>query len=299
MNKKSIIILAVSVLAIAFTANTIATVVSAQRGDIDSTNNPIANLLLQRFSPNPNLLVEDHVKISCEPEFSVKVFTASVLKNANFKVTDESGSVVFGTAFVQTINPLWHKVWFRGLSPFPLPNKILVTMVATANNREEVRHTLIVEPDCDRPAGDTTNIVNNITVIHPLGKILVNPEPLDPERIRIPLPPLVMVVPKDMLEGPLNVQVRTPGGIVVGQGHLDTIDTEIVSMELTGGGVIIPVLPNPPGGQWSVDSFFDVFFEIQIGDNPPITHPVRIINAIPLEQALFSGHDFNSVSDGQ
>lgn len=291
MNKKSIIILAISVLVIAFTANTIATVVSAQQGRIEATNNPIANLLLQRFSPNPNLLVEDHVKISCEPEFSVKVFTASVLKNADFKVTDESGNTVFGTAFVQTINPLWHKVWFRNLSPFPLPGKILVTMVATANNREEVRHTLIVEPDCDRPSGGTTNIVNNITVIHPLGKILVNPEP-DPERVRIPLGPLVMVVPKNMLGQPLNVQVRTPEGTVVGQGHLDTIDTEMVSMELTGGGVIIPLPIDPPGGQWSVDSFFDVSFDIQVGGNPPTTHPVRLINAIPLEQGLLLGHDF-------
>lgn len=290
MNKKSIIILAVSVLAISFTANTIATVVSAQQGRIDSTNNPIANLLLQRFSPNPNLLVEDHVKISCEPEFSVKVFTAGVLKNANFKVTDESGSVVFGTAFVQTINPLWHKVWFRGLFPFPLPDKILVTMVATANNREEVRHTLIVEPDCDESSGgNTTNIVNNIVVINPLGKILVNPEPPNPERIRIPLPPLVMVVPKNMLGQPLNVRVRTPEGTVVGQGHLDTIETEMVSLDLSGGGIIILPPPNPPGGQWSVDSFFDVFFEIQVGGNPPMTHPVRLINAIPLEQGLLSG----------
>lgn len=291
MNKKSIIILAVSVLVIAFTANTIATVVSAQQGRIEATNNPIANLLLQRFSPNPNLLVEDHVKISCEPEFSVKVFTASVLKNANFKVTDESGNIVFGTAFVQTINPLWHKVWFRNLSPFPLPGKILVTMTAFTSDGREVEHTLIVEPDCDRPAGYTTNIVNNITVIHPLGKILVNPEP-DPERVRIPLGPLIMVVPKNMLRQPLNVRIRTPEGVVVGQGHLDTIDTEMVSMELTGGGITIPLPPVPPGGQPLVNSFFDVFFDIEIGGNPPQTHPVRLINALPLEQGLLLGHDF-------
>ena len=276
-------VFALLALGVFIVADTAVTMAQVRRGQVEGTQNPLAHVLLRFFNQEPNLLVEDHVKISCEPEFSVKVFTVGGLKNAEFKVTDETGAIVFGTALEPSIRPLWHKVWFRNLSPFPLPEKILVTMVATADDGKEVTHTLIVEPDCK----ESRILVKNATVIFPVGKILVNPDPPDdPTRIRIPLPPLVMTIPQHMMGKPVNVQVKIPDGTTVGQGNLDTIDTEMLSMELSGGGVVIPVPPAPPSGPPLTNSFFDVFYEIQIGDLPPLIHPVRLIDATPLEQGL-------------
>ena len=76
--------------------------------------------------------------------------------------------------------------------------------------------------------------------------------------------------------------------------HLDVIDTEIVSMSLTGGGFTLSAGVNAPGINPSVpatrgavaeqpgdntmaDSFFDVFFEIQLPSGPP-----NLYNQLPL-----------------
>lgn len=64
-------------------------------------------------------------------------------------------------------------------------------------------------------------------------------------------------------------------------GHLDVIDTEIVSMSLTGGGVTLTAggglgqggvlrqslgaIAEQPGDPETADSFFDVFFEVDLG----------------------------------
>ena len=77
--------------------------------------------------------------------------------------------------------------------------------------------------------------------------------------------------------GPLDDSVNFPGLRPV-DGHLDVIDTEIVSLTLTGAGVTLRAgagfiasgLPSlgafaeQPGDPTIADSFFDIFFEIDI-----------------------------------
>ena len=81
-----------------------------------------------------------------------------------------------------------------------------------------------------------------------------------------------------MLTGPVTTVVFGKTGTTTG-----TFDTEIVAMSLTGniGGMNVeiresPSLPSPGqtsitdlgGGQWQIDSFFDVFTEISIDGGP-------------------------------
>jgi hypothetical protein len=84
----------------------------------------------------------------------------------------------------------------------------------------------------------------------------------------------------DRAAAPSDDSANFPGTRPV-DGHLDVIDTEIVSMELTGGGVTLRAgfyNPNYTGGQHTrgavaeqygdpalADSFFDVYFEIDPG----------------------------------
>jgi len=87
------------------------------------------------------------------------------------------------------------------------------------------------------------------------------------------------------LTGPVTTVVRGKGGATTGSW-----DTEILSMSLSGdvGGVSIqiresPSLPSPGqtsvtdlgGGQWQIDSFFDVFVELSVNSGPfqPQTNP--------------------------
>lgn len=80
--------------------------------------------------------------------------------------------------------------------------------------------------------------------------------------------------------GPADDATSFPGTRPI-DGHLDVVDTEIVGMSLTGGGVTLragtmsgsvqPLQPTlgavaeQPGDPSSADSFFDVFFEVDLG----------------------------------
>ncbi len=77
------------------------------------------------------------------------------------------------------------------------------------------------------------------------------------------------------------------------EGHLDVIDTEIVAMSLTGGGMTLRAgtgegLGTPslgavaewPADPFLADSFFDVFFEIDV--NLPVIGLVTLHNQDPL-----------------
>ena len=92
------------------------------------------------------------------------------------------------------------------------------------------------------------------------------------------------LLPDDLLivnrSSPLDDSMNFPGLRSI-DGHLDVIDTEIVSMPLTGGGVTLTVggglgqggvlrqslgaIAEQPGDPETADSFFDVFFEVDLG----------------------------------
>lgn len=250
----------------------IATQALAQIKTLEKIENPIARTLLARFFPNPNLLIEDHVEISCEPEFSVKAFTASALVNATFTVKDAAtGVLLFGPKVVPKIDPLWQKVWLGPLSS--IPPKIHVMMAAESPDGQQVNHTLIVEPDCKRAGGIVTK---RVTILWPKGKLLINPFPgLTPPRPRFPPPPtyppalppetprfdipLTVAVPREAIGHNLIAVVvwRNPETGV--RQYLDAqklmdIQTEIVAFNLAS---VAPV---------ASASFFDIFVELGIGE---------------------------------
>jgi hypothetical protein len=91
--------------------------------------------------------------------------------------------------------------------------------------------------------------------------------------------------------GPLDDSIHYPGTRPT-DAHLDVIDTEIVTMQLTGGGVTLkagaglgsqPLAPTlgaiaeQVGNPVTADSFFDVFFEVSGG-----AIPQPLYNQVPL-----------------
>lgn len=238
--------------------------------------NPIARTLLAKFFPNPNLLVEDQVEISCEPEFSVKAFTASQLVKANFTVKDaKTGAVLYGPKLVDKINPLWQKVWLGPLSS--IPPKIHVVMDAQTPDGQLVSHKLIVEPDCKRPG---SIITKQVRILWPKGKILINPfPPLRPVPPGFPPPPPTIppqeppITPIDTPHFDIPITVAVPREAIgqnliavvvwknpetgvrqyLGASELVDIPIEIVPLTLHS---VSPV-PNA--------SFFDIFVEISVG----------------------------------
>lgn len=278
--RKLILAVIIIVFAVVFVSSWLALAAEqalAQASSLQKIENPIARTLLAKFFPNPNLLVEDHVQISCEPEFSVKVFTASVLVNAKFTIYDTgSGAVLFGPKLVDKIEPLWQKVWLGPLSS--IPPKINVIMDAQTPDGEPVSHKLIVEPDCKKPGGIITKTVE---ILWPRGKHLINPSPpFTPHLARFPLPPsqppeiprfdipLTVAVPTEAIGQDLIVAIvwrdpRIGRSYYLGTKKLDTIPTEIVALSLTG------VLWPPqlmPKDSLPASSFFDVFVEIGVGE---------------------------------
>jgi hypothetical protein len=111
--------------------------------------------------------------------------------------------------------------------------------------------------------------------------------------------------PDDLLSiqrsGPLDDSNNYPGLRAI-NGHLDVIDTEIISMCLTGSGVTLragagqgqggilgpslgAIAEQPGDPEWA-DSFFDVFFEVNLGDTMLLynQNPLRLeadINCVP------------------
>ncbi len=265
----------------------------------DMPRGGVGAVLHSLLSAEPNMLAEDHVALSCEREFSVKIFTAEKLSDATFTVSDtDTGAILYGPENEGNLSPLWQTVWLGPLAA--LPPKITVHMTALTASGAVRESELILEPQCD---GDgPTNITNNTLIINPWGKILVNPE-LDIENgtAFIPLPPLVMAVPEELVGQSVDTTVvrRLPEGDVVGGGTA-TIETEIVQMQLTGeaegiGGITVPLNPPTlPGGEWHVDSFFDVTYRIDFSGAPEhnIDHPLRLINATSLESAGNSDGEF-------
>ena len=72
----------------------------------------------------------------------------------------------------------------------------------------------------------------------------------------------------------MSVVVRDSEGLPLAQGGLETIPTEIVSMNL------VSVNPIP------LSSFFDVFFEVSINDIQETKAACRVINGEALENLL-------------
>jgi hypothetical protein len=110
--------------------------------------------------------------------------------------------------------------------------------------------------------------------------------------------------PEDLLiirrSGPLDDSQNFPGLRPL-DGHLDVIDTEIISMCLTGSGVTLRAgaglgpgslraslgaISEQPGDPEWADSFFDVFVEVNLGDTVLLYNqtPLRLdadINCVP------------------
>ena len=100
-----------------------------------------------------------------------------------------------------------------------------------------------------------------------------------------------------VLTGPVTTVVRGKGGATTGSW-----DTEILSMSLSGdvGGVSIEIresrgLPSPGhttitdlgGGQYQIDSFFDVYTELSIdgGAFQPQTNPAGRMELVRTDEA--------------
>ena len=233
----------------------IAKQVLAQTEKID---NPIARTLLGRFLPNANLLVEDHVEISCEKEFSVKVFTASALYDASFIVTDtSSGSVLFGPKLVKQIDPLWQKVWLGPLNA--IPPKIYVDMKARTANGAEASHRLIVEPDCGEPP-----LTNNIIVWQKSSIITPAADPVD-SRTRIV--PLVLAVPEQAngqnLVAAIVWKDAYAGKSYYGHASVVPIETEMIALSLTS---TMPVTVTLPAGTTEFPPPIQSFYVIGVGE---------------------------------
>jgi len=107
--------------------------------------------------------------------------------------------------------------------------------------------------------------------------------------------------------GPMDDSTQYPGTRPV-DGHLDVIDTEMLSLSLTGGGVTLtagagmgqggvlsPTLGNvaeQPGDPTLADSFFDVFFEVDLGGGLFLYNqmPLRVqatISCVPPDEVYF------------
>ena len=242
---------------------------------LEKVENPIARTLLAKFFPNPNLLVEDHVEISCEPEFSVKAFTASTLLNAKFTVYDaKTGALLFGPKVVPAIKPLWQKVWLGPLSS--IPPKINVVMDAETEDAQLVTHKLIVEPDCKRAGGI---IINRVKILWPKEKLLINlsqihptePPTIPPERPRFVIP-ITVAVPREAMGQNLVAAViwrnpETGERSYLGAQELSDIPTEIVQLSLQSASPL--TVDKSP-------SFFDVFTVIGVGEpmGPGITQVI-------------------------
>jgi hypothetical protein len=111
------------------------------------------------------------------------------------------------------------------------------------------------------------------------------------------------------LSGPTLIERKNKPRDINGNG-LDEIQTEIVSLELTGGGVTVHLAPSPastglieeqlnstPGLDFPANSFFDVFFEVVVnGHTLHNATPLRVqckITEIPPYKCLY----FPSISD--
>ncbi|MEK7208261.1 MAG: hypothetical protein AAB699_01795 [Patescibacteria group bacterium] len=268
---------------------------------LEKVENPIARTLLARFFPNPNLLVEDHVEISCEPEFSVKAFTASTLLNAKFTIYDaKTGALLFGPKVVPAIKPLWQKVWLGPLSS--IPQKITVVMDAETEDAQLVTHKLIVEPDCKRAGGIITK---RVTILWPKGKLLINlfppfipptpprfpPPTTPPERPRFAIP-LAVAVPQEAMGHTLVATViwrnpETGEQVYLAAQELSDIPTEIVSLNLQS---VSPLKVDMPA------SFFDIFVDIGVGKpmGPGLTQVLA--NHTNLSNGLVPVHPEDSVA---
>lgn len=250
----------IAVLVAVFLSGAFSSVAMSALAQVTDVRNPIARTVLQKFFPNPNMLIEDHAEISCEPEFSVKVFTATALTNATFIIKNAAnGAVIFGPMVVNQINPLWQTVALGPMSS--IPPKIQVVMTASTPQGQIVTDTLILEPDCKKPI---KSLVNKITIIWPKGKLLFNPPPpLNPPRTPIPL---TMVVPKDMVGKNMVIATiwQDPATGVKRYTEAKTlpIDTEILSMSLTS---VNPMVVQYPDSRFR-PAFFDVFVTVGVGE---------------------------------
>ncbi|MBI4053918.1 MAG: hypothetical protein HY397_01150 [Candidatus Doudnabacteria bacterium] len=266
---------------LAFVSGWFSAAASRVLAQVSKTDNPVANLLVSRFLPEPNLLAEDHVELSCEDNFSVKVFTAETLVNAKFEVRDAATNALLFQTEIPKIHPLWQKVHLGPMVPFPPPPKIKVIMTAQNKKGEAVRHELILEPDCDR------SLVEHTTIIFPPPngcKLIINPGGGGGGgQHHTGWPTVSFVVPPEHVGKKAEVVVKDLLDTIVARnsqpllGDPDfIIPTEIVSLNL------VSVQPLPPS------SFFDVFFEVRIGEeaHPQTRAACTVIDGSALEQLL-------------
>ena len=235
----------------------------------------VADLVRSIISKKPNMVIEDHAEISCEREFSVKLFTSEKLTSVEFEVFDAaSGALLFGPLGFAEILPLWETIPLGPLSA--LPPKIVVKMKALSPGGETRTDELILEPDCKTSTiAPTTSITNKVIIIHPVGKWLWNPPPWPPLPPFPPLEgqytrvPLTVAVPREAIGKPLVATMiwQDPTGVrrYVAAESLETIQTEMLSLDLRSANPI-----SIPGG---ISPFFDVFVDVAIGtpEGPGLT----------------------------
>ncbi len=151
------------------------------------------------------------------------------------------------------------------------------------------------------PAGTSTMLFHRATlgVDLDLDCVVDIPMTLDP---CLPIEHMLVV----RMTAPQDDSVHYPGLALV-DGHMDVIDTEIIEMCLTGdgatlragagnGGLTAPSLGamvEQPGDPFMIDSFFDVFVEVEIpGLGTYYNHePVRVespLTCLPPDNAVFT-----------
>jgi hypothetical protein len=246
-------------LAVVFAAGWMSGIAKQVLAQTEKIDNPIARTLLGRFLPNVNLLVEDHVEISCEKEFSIKVFTTATLSDASFLVKDaSSGNVLFGPKIVKQIDPLWQKVWLGPLNA--IPPKIYVDMKARTANGAEASHRLIVEPDCGEPP-----LTNNLIVWQ--KSPITAPAASDPVASRTRIVPLVMAVPKQAIGQNLVAAIvwkdDYAGKSYYGHASIARIETEMIALNLTSA---MPVTVSLPAGTTEFPPPIQAFYVMGVGE---------------------------------
>ncbi|MBI3859458.1 MAG: hypothetical protein HY296_04365 [Thaumarchaeota archaeon] len=222
-----------------------------------------------------DLLARDHAEISCTNPLvvSLKAFTPTTL-TVIFRVYKGTSSTLLWTSAPTT---------YTVSSPFTDVNLVTTISQPQPLVRVEMHDSvtgqllskLLLEPDC-KPS-----LVSRAIFIFPppLGKIIVNPPRW---------PTTTVVVPASNIGKTIEVRVvlASNTAVKIGDSGLKTIATEMVQLQLTGCGGTITC---PTGlSPFPANSFFDVFFYIDVGGVAVTTSRVTVLNGQPLEHPTVS-----------